>query len=160
MFVWRLILEKIATCEALHRRGVLTSVRDLCCVFCFKETETISHLFCTCVMTKEIWNRILAWMGTDMLCNIKLVTNFMHFGEIFKGKKRKGIKHLIWIAVVWNIWSARNKILFKGVVVTVKYFIMSVIYTAWGWFKARRGRNCGVVLSDWINCPMAYLLSM
>lgn len=55
-----------------------------------------------------------------------------------KGKKERGIKHLIWIAVVWNLRSARNKVLFRGEVVNMK-ICMSVIYTAWGWFVARKG---------------------
>lgn len=63
-----------------------------------------------------------------MILHSDLVTNFMQFGENFKRKKRRGIKHLIWIAVVWNIWSARNKTLFKGKIVNAKSVVMSVIY--------------------------------
>lgn len=46
--------------------------------------------------------------------------------------------------MVWNIWYARNSILFKGGTVNVKSVVMAVIYIAWGWFKARKRRNCGV----------------
>lgn len=36
IFTWRLLLERIVTREALHRRGIFTTPRDLCCVVvCF-----------------------------------------------------------------------------------------------------------------------------
>lgn len=70
-FMCRLLLEKIATHNALHRRGILTSTQDLCCVFCFKETETTSYLFCTCELTKKIWCSVFSWLGKDVSLQIK-----------------------------------------------------------------------------------------
>lgn len=62
IFTWRLLLDRLATRDALHKRGILTSNRDLCCVFCFKEVETGAHLFITCGFTKMIWDKkILGW---------------------------------------------------------------------------------------------------
>lgn len=83
-----------------------------------------------------------------------IVANFMTFGEKFNKRRRKGIKHLIWIVVVWN---ARNNVIFRGGAVNVKSIVMVVVYTSWGWFIAK-GRNCGVGFSNWFNCPMGCLL--
>jgi hypothetical protein len=37
VFGWRLLLEKLPTRAALASRGILSNIRDLPCVFCFKE---------------------------------------------------------------------------------------------------------------------------
>lgn len=155
---WILLLDKVATREALFRRGILVSTRDLCCVFCFKEIKTASHLFCRCEVMRKIWSLVLLWLDTDEDQYDCVVSSFLEFGRKLKGKKRRRVKHLIWIAVVWNIWAARNKVVFKGEVVNVKSIVMSIKYTAWVWFIAMKGRNSGALLSDWFYCPIGCLL--
>lgn len=67
----------------------------------------------------------------------------MEFGGQVKGKSQRGVKHLIWIAVMWNLSRARDKVVFKGEAVFVISTVMSIKYVAWGWFVARKGRNSG-----------------
>lgn len=107
IFSSKLFLGRIATREALHRRGILTFARDLNYVFCFKEIETISQLFGTCEVTKEIWSRIFAWLGVDANLSSDLVSNVIQFGEFFKGKQRRGIRHLIWIATDYRLLETK-----------------------------------------------------
>lgn len=109
-------------------------------------------------MTKKVWSNIFTWLGANVDLQFDVVSNFMKLGGLIKGKRRKGIKHLIWAVVVWKIWTARNKVLFKGEVVNVKSIINSIIYTSWGWFVARRGCKCGLAFSNQFNCPIGYLL--
>ncbi|GAU50636.1 hypothetical protein TSUD_134420 [Trifolium subterraneum] len=45
IFGWRLLLQKLPTKEALHRKGVITNTHDWACVFCYKEEEDLCHLF-------------------------------------------------------------------------------------------------------------------
>lgn len=82
---------------------------------------------------------MFSWMDMDVVQNNCVVSSFLEFGGKLIGKKRRGVKHLIWIAVVWNIWAARNKVVFKGEVVNVKSIVMAIKYTAWSWFIARNG---------------------
>lgn len=45
IFTWRLLLEKVATCEALYKCGILTSTRDIWCVF-FASKRPNQHHIC------------------------------------------------------------------------------------------------------------------
>lgn len=126
IFTWRLLLDRISTREELFKRGVLTSTRDLCCVLCFKEIETTTHLFCRCEFTKKVWRKIVSWIRLDVDVQDDVLINFFQFGELIKGRKRRELKHLLWIAVVYNLWVARNKVLFRGEVTNVRSIVMSI----------------------------------
>lgn len=128
------------------------------CVFCFKETKTAQHLFCFCEVSRQIWKLVFQWMGVTEINNRDVLNDFVAFGKVIKVKNRRGIKHLIWLTVVWNLWIARNEILFKGGAAFVTSILMAIKHSAWGWFKARKGRKCGVSWEEWISCPMGSLL--
>lgn len=160
IFTWRVLLERVATRDALSRRGILHSQNDLCCVLCFRENESVEHLFLACNVVKSIWSQVFSWMGVPIVEPEDVISHFVEFGKMVKGRKQKGVKHLIWMAVVWNIWLARNKVIFQGEVASVPSIVSGIKDVAWCWFKARRGRNCGVVWSDWYNCPLGCFSSM
>lgn len=159
-FFWRLLLNRLVTRDALFRRGILVSNRDLCCALCFKEIESTSHLFCNYEVSMKVWSSVFRWLGPEAIQNGDMTSNFMEFGGQVKGKSRRGVKHLIQIAVMWNLLGAKNKVVFKGEALSVGSIVISIKYTAWSWFIARKGRNSGVTLSNWLNCPMGFLLSV
>lgn len=95
-------MKKIATREALFRRRILRSQTDKCCVLCFEEDETALHLFLQCRVTKMVWQQVFSWLGETVDETDDLISHFMEFGRLLKGKKQRGVKHLIWLALVWN----------------------------------------------------------
>lgn len=58
------------------------------------------------------------------------------------------------------MWAARNRVPFKGDIVNIRSIVLSIKYTAWGWFIARKDSKTGVSESNWLNCPMGFLLSV
>lgn len=52
--------------------------------------------------------------------------HFMAFGKMIKGKKQKRVKHLIWLAAIWNIWLTRNKVIFKGEATAIPGLILGI----------------------------------
>ncbi|GKU89286.1 hypothetical protein SLEP1_g3443 [Rubroshorea leprosula] len=62
-FVWKVMQNKIPTGDNLLKRGVDGSNSDFTCIFCGKQTETVSHLFFTCDATWAIWHAAYAWWG-------------------------------------------------------------------------------------------------
>lgn len=83
-------------------------------------------------MTKKVLSCILSWMGLNVTVQNDVVSNFLSFGAKIQGKRIRGIRHLVWIAVVRKVWFARNKVLFKGEVVSVKLIVNAVMYTVLG----------------------------
>lgn len=48
VFDWRTLLDKLATKDQLKRRGILSSIHDLPCIFCFLFEENLQNLFLEC----------------------------------------------------------------------------------------------------------------
>ncbi|XP_076884608.1 uncharacterized protein LOC143533847 [Bidens hawaiensis] len=59
-FIWRLLLDRIATKCALNTRGI--NVGELGCAVCDTEPETAQHLFMHCKGIKSIWAIIFDWV--------------------------------------------------------------------------------------------------
>ncbi|KAK2444399.1 hypothetical protein QL285_015427 [Trifolium repens] len=98
VFGWRLLLEKLPTRAALASRGILSNIRDLPCVFCFKEVEDCPHLFFKCHFMKQIWYKVFSWMGCAFSHFDEGWHHFNSFGDIVKSKRGSKVKHLIWLA--------------------------------------------------------------
>ena len=54
MFGGRLLQDRLPTRVELWSRGVIRDVHQICCVLCFDEIETTSHLFTSCSETRMI----------------------------------------------------------------------------------------------------------
>lgn len=102
VFVWRLMHEKLATREALSRRGLIGVERESSCSFCFKGVELCKHMF----FERNSGLRI----GIQGPLETDSCINFLKFGELIRRKKLKE-KYIIWLATVWCIWLHRNKIM-------------------------------------------------
>lgn len=110
VLAWRALINKLPTRGVLARRGIVTTDHETCCVLCF--TETINHLLCSCTISQGIWESIVRWMEVPFLGAQDINTHFLRFGLLLKGRKLKAAKHIIWMATIWAIWQARNRVLF------------------------------------------------
>jgi hypothetical protein len=98
---WRLLLDRLPTRSALHRRGILHNSNDLLCVFCSLHDEDSSHLFLTCQFSKGLWNEIANWIGKNIITGIACWNHFLLFGNLARLKKGGGrVSRLIWLATV------------------------------------------------------------
>jgi hypothetical protein len=104
----------------------------------------------------QVWNSIFNWSGSSLLVNYASVSeHFLSFGRILKGKKTKGLWHIIWLATTWCIWRSRNNILFKGDSVNVSSLFNNILYIAWLWFIGSLRSNVDFSFLDWCNNPLA-----
>ena len=42
------------------------------CAFCKKDSETVLHLFCSCIHVRKFWDDISSWMNHHFKCDIIL----------------------------------------------------------------------------------------
>ncbi|CAJ2644735.1 unnamed protein product [Trifolium pratense] len=154
LFGWRLLLEKLPTREALFCKGIITNNHERSCVFCFKEVEDIQHIFFTCCITSQIWQKIFVWLGTNVISFEDVTCHFTLFGELAKGNHSKRIRHIIWLATTWSIWRTRNNIIFRGDCVNISSLVEQIVYFSWFWFIGRTWNNVNLVFSEWRNNPL------
>ena len=59
-FAYKVLLNRIATCDNLTKRGVNVISRE--CVMRGRIEETIQHLFFNCIFVGKIWNMCEKWI--------------------------------------------------------------------------------------------------
>jgi hypothetical protein len=87
IFGWRLLLDRLPTRKALHRRGILSNPHELCCAFCSNAMEDTTHIFLSCSFVKQVWHRIFNWSGFVINTHTMVWRHFLHFGSMVKSKK-------------------------------------------------------------------------
>lgn len=58
--LWLALQKRLATMDRLIKFGVQVSQQ---CVFCKQSDELFKHLFFDCPIVREIWTRLLKWLG-------------------------------------------------------------------------------------------------
>ena len=70
-------------------------VKSPICSLCNSETETMTHLFCHCIKTDQMWNSLTSWCkGRLTLPVLEPSTAILGFFDI-RGEKSKLINHIL-----------------------------------------------------------------
>jgi hypothetical protein len=157
IFAWRLLQNKLATRDELSNRGIILDPVHKTCVLCFCLAETCDHLFFLCPFTHKIWTMVGEWLGVANFMQNVGCAHFTNFGALLKPGRLKKVRHLIWCATTWCIWSLRNNIIFRGSSFSIDGLMDNIKTFSWLWFISRRGRNLNYVFSDWCTNPLACL---
>ena len=83
----------------LYKKGYAKSPL---CSLCKRENETVSHLFCNCTFTQQLWKKLQAWVRGYLVL--------------------PALEPSIVILVVWNTEN-ENNVLVDHVVLLFKYFV-------------------------------------
>ncbi|CAJ2634841.1 unnamed protein product [Trifolium pratense] len=159
VFGWRLLLNRLPTRMALHRRGVLSNPFELSCVLCLRHREDEAHLFFSCYFSKVVWCKVFKWLGLLTTLDAEGIDHFLLFGELFKVKDKGRVRHLVWLATTWNLWKLRNKVIFKGEIPDISALLDSIKLFSWIWFNNRFGRNACCPFSSWCLDPISCIQS-
>ncbi|CAN0926381.1 LINE-1 reverse transcriptase homolog [Linum grandiflorum] len=110
-FCWQVYLGKIASQDNLQKRGFLLANR---CVLCYKELESIDHMFLSCEFTMSIWRKTSSALSihgplSSSVCDVISSWKGLNCISTFQ-VAMKGILH----SILWFIWLERNDRIFKG----------------------------------------------
>lgn len=160
---WRVLTDCIPTRMALQQRGVFVFNPGPSCVLCFRHDEDIEHLSIHFRLSDQVWQQVQAWAGLPQTNCSSLWEHFVQHEINHGGKKRKKVRSLLWIAVVWVIWvhtnknifcvKKRNKIIFSVGMVNVSNIVNQIKLLSWGWFAIRVGRIFTLNYETWCNNP-------
>jgi hypothetical protein len=56
----------------------------------------------------KVWERVMRWLGFNFFIPLNLFTLWENWDGVSAGKKMHNGFRMIWHAVVWSIWCARN----------------------------------------------------
>ncbi|CAJ2656620.1 unnamed protein product [Trifolium pratense] len=110
---WRLLRDRLPTKANLVIRGIL-SAEDHQCVSGCGEVESAQHLFLSCSTFGALWSLVSSWIGSSLVTAHTPSDHFAQFTDSAGGSRaRRSFMQLIWLAVVWVVWTERNHILFR-----------------------------------------------
>ncbi|XP_057803173.1 uncharacterized protein LOC131018471 [Salvia miltiorrhiza] len=132
---WRILKDRMATCENLIRRQISISNVEADCIFCRSQQEDSNHLFFGCQRTSEIWYELLSWLGVQMALQPRAKEHFNTFSNLGNKKDACTLRSL-WIRSVWCIWNLRNECKFSKSSWSKDNLIREIKSRTWTWSSA------------------------
>jgi hypothetical protein len=106
LFIWLALERKILTWDSLQKRGW---VGPSICSLCYRDEESISHLFINCPFTLKLWknlhiayNLVTNWGGNSLN---NCFENWLKVEKVY---------NTLPIIVCWYLWLERNRCIFDS----------------------------------------------
>ena len=81
---------------------------------CEEEEETIDHLLIHCKRAKMLWDLFLSIFGISLVFPQSVIHTLLTWQEAALVKKRKKIWLAAPLCLFWNLWCARNRLVFEN----------------------------------------------
>ena len=112
---WLVAHGRLNTCEMLQRRRPFCCFSPHWCVLCKRNGENANHIFLQCEVASSLWKQFyreagVTWESPTQISAL-FVQNLDGFG---KGKKAKVLWGCGIFAILWVLWSERNRRIFEA----------------------------------------------
>ncbi|XP_057774855.1 uncharacterized protein LOC130993835 [Salvia miltiorrhiza] len=151
---WKVLKQRMATCDNLQRRQVLISSSEARCTLCKLNEESIEHLFFDCQKAVEIWNEILIWIGKLAVNHHTAKDHFLAFTNLGR-KEDISFLTCVWICTIWCLWKLRNGCKFNQELWSKDKMIAEIKSRLWSWRMAFDFKTPATVFRRW--CAAANL---
>ncbi|KAE8698885.1 Phospholipid-transporting ATPase 3 [Hibiscus syriacus] len=132
-FLWQLAHQKVAVKMELVKRG-MSLEEDILCPFCKEHEESVQHLFISCFVVWELWNKLASFWDLSIVLPQDPPSLLNSWGSL-------RLNSLIWKfipgVVFWSIWKARNAIVFEGLNLDRLSLFFLVRFRLSKWFLAK-----------------------
>lgn len=158
-FLWRIIKRAIPVSSNLERRG-LPSFN------CKKRgaQEDDLHIFLNGPIAVEVWNQLP--IAHRPLTSISSMAELIKHGKNYVPLPPTGLNAPLWPWAVWNLWKARNKLVFENRAFTAQEIVLKSIKDEKEWNNAQSGQKTAtpyslhhlglqfalLARSDWYAC--------
>jgi hypothetical protein len=111
---------------------------DDVCIMCGQEAESADHLFLGCVVTRELWYRLLMPAGLSALAPAgveRLAVWWLRQRLLLQSDARPPFDSFI-LLVTWCTWKERNSRTFQRTATGIDGLLAAVIREAEDWTEA------------------------
>ncbi|KAJ0586906.1 putative reverse transcriptase zinc-binding domain-containing protein [Helianthus annuus] len=135
-FLWRVVLDRIPTKEALIKRKV--SLSSNICVMCNRGIETADHLMITCDFAQQIWIAVSTWIKISLPRYLLSAIGLLEFigGLRLDGNKKKAVYSIV-ADVFWSICLARNTAIFNKKGIHLSHLVADIKAVSFLWINSR-----------------------
>jgi hypothetical protein len=154
VFSWQAILGRLPTRQNLVRRRIINDGLDAACVLCGGGRESENHIFSSCATAWLVWSKVHRWFGLTSVLPDSISSLLQSFLGCYR-RRKNGFKGalLVWHAVLWALWRARNERIFSGKIVTPSEIFDRIQYTSWKWLIAKK-INPSCLFYEWCVNPL------
>ena len=128
VFSWEAAWGKVLTLDQLKGRSMTFANR---CFMCEEEEETIDHLLIHCKFAKMLWDLVLSIVGISWVFPHSVLHNLLAWQGAAVGKKRKKIWLAAPLCLFWNLWRARNRLVFENEVPSTQRIKANFVTNLW-----------------------------
>ena len=95
-------------------RHGMNQIRDVRCMLCSEDEETVNHLFLKCRWSNSLWAIGMAWWGV-VFCGNRDVKGWIEgwMGLCLNFRNERAWCSLLY-DTVWTIWEKMNALVFEG----------------------------------------------
>jgi len=115
----------------------LSLITDILIIFINYTSLNLTPLFFFPLIDIKVWERVLRWLGFNYLIPPNLFTLWENWDGVSAGKKMCNGFPMIWHAVVWSIWCARNDQIFNNKTGEVDELVEEIKVLSWRWHLDR-----------------------
>lgn len=134
-FFWLALHGRLWTAARRKRHGLQD---DDVCIMCGQEAESADHLFLGCVVTRELWYRLLMPAGLSALAPAgveRLAVWWLRQRLLLQSDARPPFDSFI-LLVTWCTWKERNSRTFQRTATGIDGLLAAVIREAEDWTEA------------------------
>jgi len=95
------------------------------------------HMFLEFPFILPVWYQVSRWLGWEFVIPLGFAQQFLSFTGLGGGKRVRLGLLLVWHAVIWNIWTSRNDLIFSGGALREEHVVDRATLLAWKWFLAK-----------------------
>ncbi|KAF2548210.1 hypothetical protein F2Q70_00023865 [Brassica cretica] len=139
----RVVRKAIPVSSNLEKRGF----PSFNCKTCGASEDDL-HVFLKCPLAEEVWNCIPT--QHRLASALPTVAELIKQGSNFTPLPTTGITSPLWPWVLWNLWKARNKIVFENITFTDQEVALKSIQDAKEWSQAQ-----GMNRASTQSCPLS-----
>jgi hypothetical protein len=148
LLIWRAKHDAVASRWALARRGI--PLNSISCTRCLAHSEDSDHIFINCLWARAVWWSIARWIRIEPFDLNSIGDVEDYFMEQIGSNRWKKVIHLIFIAACWNLWVARNKLIFEDKRTSVASLLESIKMDAYFWI-CNRSKYRPIGWDEWCN---------
>ena len=139
-FLWRVVRKAIPVSSNLEKRGFQSFNCKACGAY-----EDDLRVFLKCPLAEEVWSHIpIQHRPTSAISS---VTDLVKQGSFFTPLPPTGLTSPLWPWVMWNLWKARNKLVFENKTFTAQEVILKSIKDAKEWSQAQTVNRASLIAS-------------
>lgn len=117
----------------LKKCNIIVLDSETLCPFRQLQPESVQHLFLSCGVVSNIWNKCYSWISLNFgtVNPAMLEGHFWHITGLGRSKYELEVWKSIWSNVLLCIWNKRNKCIFQQALVDWKLMMDELKFTAW-----------------------------